>query len=254
MMAQTRRTTTPAAPTIHEIIARTKPLTGSVPGAILRAQSTDRHPGASDAVPCGSYSSPSSDTLWYCVRTHAKAEFRAVLDLSRMGFRPYCPMFLSQRQVKERGVPFRDVIEPLFPRYLFVAFDRHHDQWRRIFRADGIELLMIGPNERPMPVPTTVIEALRAQGRAGDGVIDMRTSAERHRSNAAARREAASQSIDVTYYPPIEPGQTVKILSGPFAQFHGICTMSANDRVRLLVEIFGRSSAVEVKAAEVEAV
>lgn len=255
MMAQARHTpAAPSAPTIHQIIARTKPLTGSVPDAILRAQSTDRHPGASDAVPCGSYSRPLSDPLWYCVRTHAKAEFRSVLDLSKLGFRPYCPMFMSQRQVKERGVPFRDVIEPLFPRYMFVAFDPARDQWRRIFRADGVEILMIGPNERPMPVPTSVIEALRAQGRAGDGVIDFRTAAERHRSDAAARRETAPSRVDVTYYPPIRREQKVKILSGPFAGFRGICTMSADDRVRLLVDLFGRSTPIEVRQAEVEAV
>lgn len=254
MMAQTRRTSAPAPPTIHQIVARTKPLTGSVPDAILRAQSTDRHPGASDAVPCGSYSAPSSDLLWYCVRTYAKAEFRAVLDLSKMGFRPYCPMFMSQRQVKERGVPFRDVIEPLFPRYIFVSFDIARDQWRRVCRADGVELLMIGSNERPMPVSGAIIAAIQKEGREGDGVLDFRTKAERDRSNAAARREAASRSTDVTYYPPIERDQQVKILSGPFAGFHGICAMSANDRVRLLVEIFGRSSEVEVRQAEVEAV
>jgi transcription antitermination factor NusG len=256
------------APSLQEIVSRTKPLTGRLPEAIIRAQSTGRSPADWGAVPCGSYSGAgwtafdpavqpeaSDSHHWYCVRTHPRAEYRALLALSQLKFRPYCPTFLSQRQIREKGVPFRDVIEPLFPRYIFVAFDRHRDPWRSIFGADGVEWLMIAANEKPMAVPSAVIEALRGQGRAGDGVIDMRTHTERQRSEAYARRDAtAAMSISVTYYPPIEVDRTVKILSGPFAGFHGICTMSAADRVRLLVDIFGRSSSVEVKQAEVEAV
>ncbi len=61
-------------------------------------------------------------TFWYAVHTHSRSEQKALAHLARQGFSAYLPQFLKQRS----HARCRDwVPAPLFPRYLFVAFDRH---------------------------------------------------------------------------------------------------------------------------------
>nr|WP_282572287.1 transcription termination/antitermination NusG family protein [Roseomonas acroporae] len=255
-MAHARRPApaAPPPPTDLEIIARTKPLTGAVPVPILRAQSEDAWGGPSGPRSVGT-PGPSSDALWYCVKTHSKAEFRAVLEISRLGLRPYCPLVMQQRKLRQPGGKRepRDVIEPLFPRYLFVQFDRHRDRWRALFNLESVDWLMMGAGEVPISVPDRAIAYLRAQGRLGDGVWDDRTAAERHRSEARARQEAHGARVPVTYLPAVEPGQRVKITSGPFADLHGIARMATHRRITLLLDMFGAPQEVQVERSEVQA-
>lgn len=239
------------ATTLYEVLARNKPLTNRLPDEILRAQTSAEHPQATDVLHCGS-----NPGLWYCVQTGAKGELRALTDISKAGFRPYCPMFVHQRRrlLADGRKPFLDVIEPLFPRYLFVLLDLASEQWRRITGCDGVERLMLSAGERPMPLPTSAIQELQKLGRPGDGVIDQRTPAEKNRSESLARREAAKQALDVTYFPHIEPEQRVRVTSGPLTGLEGICRLSAPQRLTVLFTMFGRETEAVLTSGEIEAV
>ena len=55
--------------------------------------------------------------------------------------------------------------------------------------------------------------------------------------------------------PSFAPGQLLRVLDGPFAGFQALFDEPAGEeRVKILVDIFGRSAEVEIDEASVEAV
>lgn len=217
-----------AAASDIQIIARAKPLTGGIPVAILKAQTTTSPGGAPNAMSCGS----NSGTRWHVVHTNARAEYRGLIELAAMGFRPYLPMFVHYTRPKKRGEPERSEVLPLFPRYMFVSFDPHRDQWRRIFGCRGVSRLFTTLGEKPVPIRRGVVESLQARGRAGDGVIDERAEA----------------------FPTIEAGTIYRVMDGPFAGHQGLCALSEGKRVRLMLSLLGGEREVEFTRGELEKV
>lgn len=178
---------------------------------------------------------PNPGLRWYCVRTAFQQELVADIELRRAGFVVYLPAELRAAARTRSGEIRRgsyDRIVPLFPRYLFVQFDISDDHWRTIVKLRGVERIFGCTPEHPTPVPQRAIDILLEQC-APNGVI----------YPPKARQ-----------FDPLPIGAEVEILDGPFTAFHGICMLSAPKRVRLLVEIFGRSTEVELTHAQVREV
>lgn len=241
-------------PTDEEIIARVRPLTGEVPERILRAQTTDASLRASGAQPSVRTSWGLQGPTWHCVQTWPKAEFTALTELHRLKHRAYCPLMLRQTMPKRRGIRFLDVIEPMFSGYLFLLFDRDADPWRQAYQARGVARILTGANGRPLNVPDAALHYLWSNGREADGVFDARTKEERRNTAAQAERRAKKRAEPEVLFPSAEVGQRVKVLSGPFDGFEGICTMSADNRIRLLMLVLGANREVEFTRHEVELV
>jgi transcription antitermination factor NusG len=208
-----------------QIIARMKPLTGDIPGAILTAQTT----APLNAMPCGSRS---GEPRWHVLTTKHRAEYRALVEINRLGFRPYLPMFVKYSRPKKLGEQTRAEVLPLFSGYMFVAFNPFSDQWRRIFSARGVSGMFMLPGERPIPVRRGVVEAIQAKGRAGDGVIDEHAQA----------------------FSCVTAGETYRVVGGAFDAFQGICTMSDGKRAKLLLSMLGQDREVEFTKGELERV
>jgi len=106
----------------------------------------------------------------------------------------------------------QEVIEPLFPCYLFSRFmpDSHY---RMITYTRGVRKV-VGGTDGPWPVPDEVIDFIRAQER--DGFITIRGG-------------------------EVSPGDRVRIIEGPFAGFTGIFErqMKGSERVLLLLNVIG---------------
>lgn len=96
---------------------------------------------------------------WYVVYCQAKNESLARDQLEKQGFDAYLPLYKKMvthaRQVHERHVP-------LFPRYLFVSFNVDEQQWRSVNSTKGIVGLVNFNHEKPVAVPDTIIQQLRA--------------------------------------------------------------------------------------------
>ena len=151
---------------------------------------------------------------WFCIATNWGQDALAEAALTADHWRVYRPLHLRRRDRK---------IEPLFPGYLFVALDLHDSDWPRVCRARGVYRILGRPGH-PQPLPTGVIENLIA-----------RTSARRVVDDPG-------QDASVVY---LHPGDHAHVLSGPLAGFSGICTVSRETRIRLLLNLFGRPSEVE---------
>ena len=95
-------------------------------------------------------------TIWYVVRTHARGEAKASLNLARQGFATYLPRYLKRRRHARR---VEMVPAPLFPRYLFVAIDIAVQRWRSIQSTFGVAQLVCN-GELPSAVSAEVVDEL----------------------------------------------------------------------------------------------
>ncbi len=73
---------------------------------------------------------------WYLLQTRPRQEWIAQTNLTRQGYENYVPKLLNN--VKYRG-KYRDIIEPLFPGYLFINLDIESDNWSPIRSTLGVK-------------------------------------------------------------------------------------------------------------------
>ena len=164
------------------------------------------------------------DPQWYAVHTHPREEFKALSHLRRQGYGAYLP---RHAKVIRHARKSEKVARPFFPRYLFVKLDLAVDSWRAIRSTVGVSDIVCF-SERPAPLPADVIETLRRQ------------------ENAQGLIECAARSLKV--------GDSVVILSGPFAHQLGRCSnVSDDERVAILLDLLGRKVRVVLDAEVVAA-
>ena len=157
---------------------------------------------------------------WYLVQVKPNGYRLAERNLARQGFTCFQPL---ARATERRGAQFKSVSRPLFPGYLFVAFDPARAPWRKINSTAGVaRLLSLG--SVPREVPGGLVAELRA-----------RLDAEGH----------------VTLSDNLNVGDRVEIQSGPFAGFLGqVARLAPEARAHLLVDLMGRRAQVTARVTE----
>lgn len=151
-------------------------------------------------------------TDWIVAHCHAHAEVRAEAHLRRQGYEVYLPKYKKTRRHARR---VETVIRPLFPRYLFIGFNKEATRWRPIRSTIGVSHL-ISSGEQPLVVPSWVIEQLRQ------------------------REDAAGLFIGVSQE-TLKKGDAIQITSGPFYDQLGVFDgLNDNQRVAVLLDIMGR--------------
>ena len=146
---------------------------------------------------------------WYAVHCRQQREAIALTQLQFQGYRVFMPVRWKTIRHARR---LKTVRAPLFPRYLFVAFDPGRDRWRRINGTLGVcSLVMAG--DRPQPVPLDIVENFVA---LTDNKGIMRFDSE------------------------LTEGQRVRLLKGPFCELIGELEQ-VNDagRARILLKVMG---------------
>mgnify|MGYP003444920334 CR=1 FL=1 len=160
---------------------------------------------------------------WYLVYAKPRQEEIALMNLERQGYAAYLPRVRQQRRRRGQRVA---VVEPLFPRYLFIHLDTQTDNWGPIRSTLGVaSLVRFGPE--PARVPDELIDFLRArEGREG-----LHDWAE----------------------PDYRPGDRVRVAEGAFQGFTGILqARTSRERVVVLLEIMGRPVRAQVRTAQIE--
>jgi len=159
-----------------------------------------------------------SEPTWFAAWTKPKHEHIAAANLHRnFGLEVFLPR-LQHKKLTRSG--WRQVMEPLFPGYLFVRCvidDRIND----VQHTTGIKRLLQFGGKFP-PIPDPVIEELQKHFQAGNVV---------------------------TVEDTLSPGAEVTVAGGPFEGMSAcvLRTLPAKERVQILLEILGRSTAVEVE-------
>ncbi|WP_337049940.1 transcription termination/antitermination NusG family protein [Serratia fonticola] len=81
---------------------------------------------------------------WYlaCHKTGKDSVFRAMGALTYISGTAFCPQIRVFRPRQDRPGHFRQVVEPLFPGYLFIAFDPEITHTSKIEHCPGISYLV----------------------------------------------------------------------------------------------------------------
>src|SRR5579884_1167094 len=171
---------------------------------------------------------------WYVVHTYAGYENKVKSNLeSRIA-----SMNMEER-IFEVVIPVEDVIEfkngkkqvvskKVFPGYLMVRMDLDDDSWYVVRNTPGVTGF-VGSGAKPTPLSRREVEDIL-------GVKPVGTT----QKPARPRLE-------------FEVGEQVRVVTGPFAEFNGLIREIDVDRskVKVLVNIFGRETPVELEFGQV---
>ena len=160
---------------------------------------------------------------WYVIHTKPRKEALAAENLQRQDFETYLPWI---KRISKRGARWVDVVEPLFPRYLFARLDPGSQSVAPIRSTLGVTTLVtFGGQIRA--VPDQVIEVLRHSEHAQDGV-----------------RIVAQRAFG--------KGDLVNVASGPFEGLKGVFeATTGRERVAVLLDILGKATTVVMRRTDI---
>jgi len=160
---------------------------------------------------------------WYLIYSKPQQERLALDNLERQGYPSYLPLIRNRRRRNGRYV---SLIEPMFPRYLFVHLSDQTDNWGPIRSTIGVaNLVRFGM--RAARVPDSLIETMRERDEDG---------------------------IQLLTPPELKPGDHVRIVEGVMAGYEAIFqAKTGKERVVLLLMLAqDRTARVQVSADDIE--
>ncbi len=173
------------------------------------------------------------DAMWYVIHTYAGYENKVKQNLEHriesMGmldqiFQVVVPV---EEEVDIKDGQRRIVERKIFPGYVLVRMILSEDSWGVVRNTPAVTGF-VGSGTQPTPLRQPDVDKI------------------------LRRMEADEPTIRVSF----RSGQNVRIVDGPFTDFHGIVDEIDMDRgkVRLMVNFFGRETPVELDFLQVEKV
>lgn len=147
---------------------------------------------------------------WHVVSTSPQQEIRASLEITKAGFDVFYPIKQYTRTRPNRKPEL--VSGPLFPRYLFVQFDRSQPEWAKIQDMRGVSSVLCNGN-KPVIVRDEIVTAIRSYREPQEPV------------------QAVSE---------FAPNQPVVITTGVLEGIQGLFTGSDRQRTKAFLEILGK--------------
>lgn len=163
---------------------------------------------------------------WFVVHTQPRKEEVATENLIRQGFEIYYPQC---KKIRKHARRVTEVVSPLFPRYLFIAFDKEHTQWRCINSTRGVSYLITSKSGIPCILDQEIVDDIKS-------------------------KEQENGLVDIMHLQIFEHGQRVFIKDGAFKNQVGeYIFMDDKYRVEVLINILGKPTKVKVDLQQVEA-
>src|SRR3954466_16052619 len=172
---------------------------------------------------------------WFVVHTYAGYENKVKSNLNSR----IASMNMEER-IFEVVIPMEDVIEfkngkkvvvqkKVFPGYLLVRCDLDDDSWYVVRNTPGVTGF-VGLGARPTPLSRKEVES----------ILQVKVDGTETAKKTRPRLE-------------YEVGETVRVKEGPFADFTGTIAEINEDQLKLkvLVNIFGRETPVELEFSQV---
>jgi transcription antitermination factor NusG len=159
---------------------------------------------------------------WYLAHTLPHKETSVEQRLGAQGFRHFMPRRIKTVRHARR---MRNVLAPVFPRYIFVALDLDRDRWRSVNGTIGIASLFMA-QDRPLPVPRGVVETLI---------------------------QSSDDRGQIRFEHNLQLGQKVRLISGPFSEALGLLErLDDSGRIEVLLEIMGGHVRAKLRREQVE--
>ena len=174
------------------------------------------------------------DKQWYVVNTYCvhdskvkeKLEMRSEsMDMKDYIFRVIVP---EQTIVEEKDGVKKERVKKLFPGYILVEMVMSDEAWYVVRNTPGVTGFIGSSGKGAKPTPLQPYEV--------DNILN----------NMGMSRLDINKELEV--------GAKVKIISGPFSGMFGTIDSvdAANQKIMLLVDLFGQETSVEVGMSEIE--
>ncbi len=173
---------------------------------------------------------------WYVVHAYSQYEKKVKLGLEdrikRAGLEEKFGEILvpTEEVVELRDGVKRTTERKFFPGYVLVQMEMDDDTWHLVKSVPKVMGFIGGTQDRPAPITEKEAQAIMARVEDSDEAPKPKTL--------------------------FDPGQQVRVLDGPFADFTGVVEEAnyEKSRLRVSVVIFGRSTPVELDFNQVEKV
>jgi transcriptional antiterminator RfaH len=152
---------------------------------------------------------------WFILQFKANSHHKAAKNLNQQGFETFLPL---NNTTSRKATRFINTLQPLFPGYMFIKFDKTEDKWHKIKNTYGVSRL-ITVNSSLKSIPTTFIDSLMK------------------------RYDPSGKLIPIV---EMKKGDKVEILKGPFANF--IATVEkyeSEQRIWILMDLMGRKAKLQ---------
>ena len=174
------------------------------------------------------------DKQWYVVNTYSghenkvkeKLEMRAQsMDMKDYIFRVIVP---EQKVIEEKDGQTKEKIKKMFPGYILVEMVMSDEAWYVVRNTPGVTGFIGSSGKGAKPTPLQPYEV--------DNILN----------NMGMSRLDVDKELEV--------GNKVEIIAGPFSGMFGTIDSvdAANQKLMLLVDLFGQETSVEVAMSEVE--
>jgi transcriptional antiterminator NusG len=179
----------------------------------------------------GAEGQPGNAREWYVIHSYSGYENKVKKNLEQrtetMGmqdkiFRVVVP---TEEEVEIRDGQKRSTRRRVFPGYILVEMVMDDESWYVVRNTPGVTGF-VGSGTRPMPLSQEEVDKI------------------------LQRMEVEQPRIKVNF----RPGETVRIIEGPFADFMAVVDeiYAERGKVRVLVSFFGRETPVEMDFMQVE--
>ena len=177
---------------------------------------------------------------WYVIHTYSGYENKVKTDLEHR-----IEMMGLQDQIVDIQIPTEEVTEikdggkretkesKVLPSYVLVRMEGNDDTWSFVRNTPGVTGF-VGPDGKPSPLRRSEFDKI------------MRRTSTRGSAPTAPKRTSTN----------IEVGQSVRVLSGPLADFDGIVSEvnAESGKIKVMLMIFGRETSVELGLDQVSVI
>ncbi len=171
---------------------------------------------------------------WYVVNTYSghenkvkeKLEMRLEsLNMQDYIFRVVVP---EQTEIEVKDGVQKEKTKKLFPGYVLIEMIMSDEAWYVVRNTPGVTGFIGSSGKGAKPIPLSPIEADRILGQMGMSRLQLGTE--------------------------INVGDKVKMISGPFSSMEGKIDFidEENQRLKVIVDLFGQETTIEVELVQVE--
>ena len=159
---------------------------------------------------------------WFILQFKPNSHHQATKNLTRQGFETFLPLHDTTFRKSSR---FINTVQPLFPGYMFITFDRAESKWHSINNTYGVSRLVTF-NSNLKSIPTTFVYSLMKRYDLSGKLLPMEK---------------------------LKEGDQVKVLKGPFANFIAtVETYETDQRIWILMDIMGRKTKIQTPSDALE--
>ena len=154
---------------------------------------------------------------WFILQYKSNSHNKAKNNLERQGFEIFLPL---HETTLLKGSQFKSVTRPLFPGYMFIAFDRTETKWHKINNTYGVSRLVTF-NTILKSIPNAFIDKLMTRCDLFGEILPVKK---------------------------LKKGDQVKVLKGPFENFIAkVEKYDTDQRIWVLMDLMGRKSKIHIE-------